>query len=271
MELLPLKNNAVTIIGGGLAGSEAAYQLAIRGINVVLYEMRPLKMTEAHETGDLAELLCSNSLKSTDITNSNGLLKKELEIGNSLLIKVAYETRVPAGNTLAVDRELFSKKITDIISNHPNIMVIRREITDIPNTEPLIIATGPLTSQQLSEKITELTGTQLYFFDAISPIIDADTIDYTICFFKSRYGKGDDDYLNCPMTKEQYDRFYEALLKSERVKYKDFEKMIVYEKCIPIEELADRGYKTLLFGPMRPVGLENPKTGEKYFAVVQLR
>lgn len=266
------KNNSVIIIGGGLAGSEAAFQLAERGVKVTLFEMRPFTNTEAHNTAFLAELLCSNSLKSIDITNSSGLLKKELELGNSLLIKIAYETRVPSGNTLAVDRNLFSEKITKIIETHPYIKVVREEVSEITDNDlPLIVASGPLTSTKLSEKLVELTGSQLYFFDAISPIIDADSIDYSKCFFKSRYGKGEDDYLNCPMNKEEYEIFYEALLNSERVKFKDFEKMTVYEKCIPIEELADRGIKTLLFGPMRPVGLEHPITGEKYKAVVQLR
>ncbi|MCA1933529.1 MAG: methylenetetrahydrofolate--tRNA-(uracil(54)-C(5))-methyltransferase (FADH(2)-oxidizing) TrmFO [Calditerrivibrio sp.] len=272
MEQSPPKNSSVTIIGGGLAGSEAAFQLAERGIKVNLFEMRPLTNTEAHSTAFLAELLCSNSLKSMDITNSNGLLKKELELGNSLLIKIAYETKVPSGNALSVDRDLFSQKITEIIETHPYIRVIREEVSEIPDTDsPVIIASGPLTSQKLAKKLEELTGSQLYFFDAISPIIDADSIDYSKCFFKSRYGKGEDDYLNCPMNREEYEIFYEALIKSERVKFKDFEKMAVYEKCIPIEELADRGIKTLLFGPMRPVGLEHPISGEKYKAVIQLR
>lgn len=265
------KDKAVTIIGGGLAGSEAAYQLAQRGIKVILYEMRPLKLTEAHQTGLLAELLCSNSLKSLDITNSNGLLKKELEIAGSLLIKIAYETRVPSGNALAVDRQLFAEKVTNILENHPNIKIIRQEIIDIPKERPLVVATGPLTSEPFAENLKKITNEHLFFYDAISPIVDADTIDYSKVFFKSRYGKGEDDYLNCPMNKEQYEIFYHELINAEKVEPRAFEKAKYYENCIPIEELASRGFKTLLFGTMRPVGLEHPVTGEKYYAVIQLR
>ncbi|MCX8084007.1 MAG: methylenetetrahydrofolate--tRNA-(uracil(54)-C(5))-methyltransferase (FADH(2)-oxidizing) TrmFO [Calditerrivibrio sp.] len=268
---LPQKVDYVTIIGGGLAGSEAAYQLASRGIKVRLYEMRPLKQTEAHQTGLLAELLCSNSLKSMDLENASGLLKKELELMGSLLIKIALETKVPSGNALAVDRELFARKITDILSSHPNIEIIRQEVLHLPEERPLVIATGPLTSDSFSKALQDLTGDQLYFFDAISPIVDADTIDYSKTFFKSRYGKGEDDYLNCPMTKEQYQTFFDALINAEKVEFKEFERIKFYENCIPIEELARRGSKTLLFGPMRPVGLEHPVTKEKYYAVVQLR
>ncbi len=265
------KDKTATIIGGGLAGSEAAYQLAQRGIKVVLYEMRPLKLTEAHQTGLLAELLCSNSLKSLDITNSNGLLKKELEIAGSLLIKVAYETRVPSGNALAVDRELFAEKITNILENHPNITIARQEIIDIPHERPLVIATGPLTSDPFAENLKKITKEHLFFYDAISPIVDGDTIDYSKVFFKSRYGKGEDDYLNCPMNKEQYEKFYQELINAEKVELRPFEKAKYYENCMPIEELASRGFKTLLFGTMRPVGLEHPETNEKYYAVIQLR
>jgi methylenetetrahydrofolate--tRNA-(uracil-5-)-methyltransferase len=266
-----LKNSQVTIIGGGLAGSEAAYQLAERGIKVILYEMRPKKLTEAHQTGLLAELLCSNSLKSIDITNANGMLKKELEFAGSLLIRLAYESRVPSGNALSVDRTIFAEKVTNILENHPNIKIIREEIQDIPSDHPLIIATGPLTSPNFAKNLKKLTKDHLFFYDAISPIIEADTIDYSKAFFKSRYGKGEDDYLNCPMNKEEYEKFYNALIKAETVPLRSFEKAKYYENCMPIEELAARGFKTLIFGPMRPVGLEHPITGEKYYAVVQLR
>ncbi|ADR19019.1 methylenetetrahydrofolate--tRNA-(uracil(54)-C(5))-methyltransferase (FADH(2)-oxidizing) TrmFO [Calditerrivibrio nitroreducens] len=271
MAVYPLKNNTITIIGGGLAGSEAAFQLAEKKFNVVLYEMRPHKLTEAHQTGLMAELLCSNSLKSIDITNSNGLLKKELELMGSLLIKIAYETRIPAGNALSVDRKLFAEKVTNILENHPNITIIREEITEIPNSRPLIIATGPLTSENFARNLINLTKDHLFFYDAISPIVDADTINYEKVFFKSRYDKGDADYLNCPMTREEYEKFYFELINAEKVEFRSFEKAKYYENCIPIEELASRGFKTLIFGPMRPVGLENPITGEKYYAVVQLR
>jgi len=261
----------VTIIGGGLAGSELAFQLAESGIKVVLYEMRPKKMTEAHETGFLGELLCSNSLKAESLDTASGLLKAEMEMLNSLIIKVAKKNRVPAGNALAVDREKFAREITNILENHENIKVIREEVKSLPKDRPLVIASGPLTSQSLSKELKNLFGGELYFYDAISPIVDAESIDYSKCFFKSRYNKGESDYLNCPMTEEEFDRFYDALMKAEKVEFRDFEKGAVFEGCMPIEELAARGKQTLLFGPMRPVGLEHPETGEKYYAVVQLR
>ncbi|MGA1861316.1 methylenetetrahydrofolate--tRNA-(uracil(54)-C(5))-methyltransferase (FADH(2)-oxidizing) TrmFO [Deferribacter thermophilus] len=261
----------VTIIGGGLAGSELAFQLAESGIKVVLYEMRPKKMTEAHETGFLGELLCSNSLKAESLDTASGLLKAEMEMLNSLIIKVAKKNRVPAGNALAVDREKFAREITNILENHENIKVIREEVKSLPKDRPLVVASGPLTSQSLSKELKNLFGGELYFYDAISPIVDAESIDYSKCFFKSRYNKGESDYLNCPMTEEEFDRFYDALMKAEKVEFRDFEKGAVFEGCMPIEELAARGKQTLLFGPMRPVGLEHPETGEKYYAVVQLR
>ncbi|BAI81257.1 glucose inhibited division protein A [Deferribacter desulfuricans SSM1] len=261
----------VTIIGGGLAGSELAFQLAESGIKVVLYEMRPKKMTEAHETGFLGELLCSNSLKAESLDTASGLLKAEMEMLNSLIIKVAKKNRVPAGNALAVDREKFAKEITEILENHENIKVIREEVKSIPKDRPLVVASGPLTSHNLSKELKNLFGGELYFYDAISPIVDAESIDYSKCFFKSRYNKGESDYLNCPLTEEEFDRFYDALMKAEKVEFRDFEKGAVFEGCMPIEELAARGKQTLLFGPMRPVGLEHPKTGKKYYAVVQLR
>jgi len=262
----------VTIIGGGLAGCEAALQLAESGVAVKLYEMRPVNTTPAHETDGLAELVCSNSLKGEALETGAGLLKKELEMLGSFLIKAAKETRVPAGGALAVDRIKFSEKITEMINNNPKIEVIREEITEIPEDRPLIIASGPLTSDTLAEKVKAMFEGGLYFFDAISPIIDAESINYDKGFFKSRYDKGEPtDYLNLPMTKEEYDAFYDALMDAEKVAFKDFEKMNVFEGCMPIEEMASRGRETLTFGPMKPVGLEHPETGKRYHAVLQLR
>ena len=262
----------IVIIGGGLAGSEAAWQAANRGVKVTLYEMRPKEMTPAHKTGGLAELVCSNSLGSADIQNAPGILKEEMRRLNSLIIRVADHVRVPAGSALAVDREQFSSKITQALESHPRIRILREEITDIPTDCVCIVATGPLTSDKLSKAVAQLThADHLYFYDAISPIIDAESIDMSIVFPASRYDKGGDDYLNCPMDEATYDKFYGALLAAEKVQPKDFEKTPYFEACLPIEVMAERGKHTMQFGPLKPVGLEDPKTGARPFAVVQLR
>ncbi|MDY0211047.1 MAG: methylenetetrahydrofolate--tRNA-(uracil(54)-C(5))-methyltransferase (FADH(2)-oxidizing) TrmFO [Acholeplasma sp.] len=259
----------IKIIGAGLAGSEAAYYLANKGHKVKLYEMRPKKMTPAHQTNLFAELVCSNSLRSNDPLNAVGLLKREMQYLNSLIMEAALSEEVPAGSSLAVDRIGFSQYITDKIKGHPNIEVIEEEVTDIDTDSYTIICSGPLTSDQLSTKIQTLfDAKQLHFFDAVAPIIDAATIDYDIAYFKSRYDKGESDYINCPMTKEEYDLFYEALTTAERATLKDFE-VNVFEGCMPVEIMASRGKETLLFGPLKPVGLEHE--GHKPYAVVQLR
>ncbi|HIP43221.1 MAG TPA: FADH(2)-oxidizing methylenetetrahydrofolate--tRNA-(uracil(54)-C(5))-methyltransferase TrmFO [Aquifex aeolicus] len=262
----------VIVIGGGLAGSEATWRLASEGHKVILYEMRPKKMTPAHRTGNLAELVCSNTLGGLELTTGAGLLKAEMKMLGSLVIEAASVSRVPAGGALGVDRKIFSEYITEKIENHPNITVIREEIKEIPEDDIVIIATGPLTSQALSEKIKELIGYDtLYFYDAIAPIVDAESVDFSKGFWGSRYGKGGEDYFNCVLSEEEYKVFYEELLKAEKVEPKDFEKAVHFEGCLPIEEMAQRGYKTLLYGPMRPVGLIDPETGKEPFAVVQLR
>jgi methylenetetrahydrofolate--tRNA-(uracil-5-)-methyltransferase len=262
----------IVIVGGGLAGSEAAWQAANRGAKVTLYEMRPREMTQAHKTGGLAELVCSNSLGSADFLNAPGILKEEMRHLNSLIIRVADEVRVPAGSALAVDREQFSLKITQELEAHPNIRILHDEITEIPTDCLCILATGPLTSDKLSRAIGQLTHTKhLYFYDAISPIVDADSINMDVVFLASRYGKGGDDYLNCPMDESAYNAFYDALLSAEKVLPKEFEKTPYFEGCIPIEVMAERGRQTMQFGPLKPVGLENPKTGARAYAVVQLR
>ncbi|GAB6066133.1 FADH(2)-oxidizing methylenetetrahydrofolate--tRNA-(uracil(54)-C(5))-methyltra nsferase TrmFO [Aquifex pyrophilus] len=262
----------VIVIGGGLAGSEAAWRLANEGHRVILYEMRPKKMTPAHKTGNLAELVCSNTLGGLELTTGAGLLKAEMKMLGSLVIEAAQVARVPAGGALGVDRKIFSEYITEKIESHPNITVIREEVKDIPEDEVVVIATGPLTSDALSERIKELVGYDtLYFYDAIAPIVEAESVDFSKGFWGSRYGKGGEDYFNCVLTEEEYKVFYEELLKAEKVQPKDFEKAVHFEGCLPIEEMAERGYKTLLFGPMRPVGLIDPRTGKQPFAVVQLR
>jgi len=261
----------VKIIGGGLAGCECAYQLAKRGVNVDLYDMKP-KFTPAHKNTNLAELVCSNSLKSNDILTAGGLLKEELRQLDSLLIRIADKTKVPAGSSLAVDRELFSKEVTEVIKSMPNIKVISEEVTSIDTNIPTIIASGPLTSDLLSQEISKLLGDEgLYFFDAIAPIVNYDTINFDIAYFKDRYDKGTKDYINCPFTKEQYLKFYNELINGEIVQLKDFEKNKVYEGCMPIEVLAKRGEDAIRFGPLKPVGLEDPKTNKTPYAVVQLR
>ncbi len=263
----------VAIIGGGLAGSEAAWYLANKGVKVNLYEMRPKKMTPAHKTGNLGELVCSNSLGSKELSTASGLLKKEMELLNSLIIKAAKEAYVPAGQALAVDREKFSNFITETLENHKNVNIIREEIKDINDLSEdiILIASGPLTSENLSNSLKNLIGENyLYFYDAIAPIVYADSIDFSKGFWGSRYGKGGNDYFNLPMTKEEYERFYKALISAQQVPLKDFERNY-YEACLPIEEIARRGKETLLYGPLKPVGLIDPKTGKRPYAVVQLR
>jgi methylenetetrahydrofolate--tRNA-(uracil-5-)-methyltransferase len=261
----------VNVIGAGLAGSEAAYQIAKRGVKVRLYEMRPVKQTPAHHTDKFAELVCSNSLRANSLTNAVGVIKEEMRMLDSVIIRAADECSVPAGGALAVDRHEFAAKVTDYVKNHPNVTVINEEITEIPEG-PTVIATGPLTSKALSDRLKALTGEEyFYFYDAAAPIIEKDSIDMNKVYLKSRYDKGEAAYLNCPMTEEEFDRFYEALISAETVPLKEFEKEIYFEGCMPIEVMAARGKKTLLFGPMKPVGLEDPKTGKMPFAVVQLR
>ena len=262
----------VTIIGAGLAGSEAALQLAKRGFKVKLYEMRPQKTTGAHTGGSCAEFVCSNSLGSADITNASGLLKHEMEILNGELIKMAYECRVPAGSALAIDREVFSEKVTEKIKSNPNIELIREELTQIPDT-PVIIASGPLTSDKLAEDIKTFTQSEhLHFFDAIAPIVEKDSINFDKAFYASRYDKGEASYINCPMNKEEYKKFYDILTHAPRIELKEFEKNAkFFESCLPIEVLASRGVDTLRFGPMKPVGLVDKRTGIENYAVVQLR
>ena len=263
----------VIIAGAGLAGSEAAYQLAEAGYKVKLIEMRPLKTTPAHETDKFAELVCSNSLKSLDITTGSGLLQQEMMMYNSFLMQTAFKCSVPAGGALAVDRVLFSNIITDTLKNHKNITVINEEIKELPidTKTPFLIATGPLTSDILAENIKEYCGGALYFADAISPIIDADTIDMEKGYFLGRYGKGGDDYFNIPLTEEEYNTFYDDIMAAPKTAFHDFEKISYFEGCMPVEVMAERGRQTLTFGPMKPVGLENPKTNIRPYAVIQLR
>lgn len=264
--------NDIVIIGGGLAGSEAAWQAANHGAKVTLYEMRPKEMTQAHKTNNLAELVCSNSLGSVDLYSAPGILKEEMRRLGSLVVRAADQSRVPAGSALAVDRDQFSFKITQALESHQNIRIVREEITQIPTDGFCIVATGPLTSDKLSQAIARLTHSDhLFFYDAISPIIDADSIDMSVAFAGSRYEKGGEDYLNCPMDESTYDRFYEALLAAEKVQPKEFEKTPYFEACLPIEVMAERGKQTMQFGPLKPVGLEDPRTGRRPFAVVQLR
>ena len=255
-----------------MAGSEAAWQAAERGIHVVLYEMRSVSRTAAHKTDNCAELVCSNSLGNNLPHSAPFILKEELRSFNSVVISSGDRNFVPAGSALAVDRELFSKEITKKISNHPLITLKRQEVVEIPDSGPVIIATGPLTSPKLSKEISQLIGQEyLYFYDALSPIVDANTIDYDTAYFASRYGKGGADYLNCPMDEKQYYDFIRELNNAEKVPMASFEKPVYFEGCMPIEVLAERGPKTLAFGPLKPVGLINPHTGKTAFAVVQLR
>lgn len=264
--------NKINVIGGGFAGVEAAWQAARAGAQVRLFEMRPVKETPAHRTDKLAEIVCSNSLKSDEVGSAPYLLKEELRRAGSLVMEVAAATRVPAGAALAVDRHKFAELITERIESNPNIELVREEVTHIDDNEISIIATGPLSSDALTTEIMKLTGSdQLYFYDAIAPIVAADSVDQSIAFRAARYGKGGDDYLNCPFDKEQYQRFYEALIEAKSVPLQRFEETRWFESCLPIEELARRGVDTPRFGPMKPVGLVDPRTGREPYAAVQLR
>ena len=265
------------VYGAGLAGCEAAWQAAERGVKVELYEMKPHKFTPAHHARGFAELVCSNSLRSDSVTNAVGLLKEEMRRLGSLIMQAADATRVPAGSALAVDRDKFSAYITDKIKTHPNITVVEKEVEYIEDGEVTVIATGPLTSDAFAEYISrELVGEGLHFFDAAAPIVDADSINMDVAFFASRYDKGDADYINCPMTEEQYNAFWEALVGAQEAELKDFDKeeqknLKVFEGCMPVEVMAKRGRETLLFGPLKPVGLVDKRTGKTSHAVVQLR
>lgn len=275
----------IKIIGAGLAGSEAAWQCARRGIDVELYEMRPIRSTPAHQTGDFAELVCSNSLKSDSENTAPWLLKEEMRHAGSLLMQIARECAVPAGHALAVDRVTFSAQVTEKISREQRIMIRREEVKSVDETSDItIIATGPLTSDSLTQEISRLSAgpaeseseppqraPQLYFYDSISPIVEADSIDMSRVYFAARYDKGTADYINCPMSEEEYSRFYEALVAAQSVEERDWEKLNYFEGCLPIEEIARRGRDTLRFGPMKPVGLRDPRSGKMPYAVVQLR
>lgn len=262
----------VVVIGAGLAGSEAAWQLAQRGVKVKLYEMRPVNTTPAHHTDKFAELVCSNSLRSNQLVNAVGLLKEEMRKMNSLIMESADKHAVPAGGALAVDREKFSEEVTEKIKNHPNIEVIHEELIDIPWDEYVIIASGPLTSDKLSESIMKMTDNDyFYFYDAAAPIVSFDSIDMSKAFKASRYDKGESDYINCPMNEEEYNNFYKELTSAEVTPIKRFEKEVVFEGCLPVEIMAKRGPMTLLFGPLKPVGLIDSRTGQQSHAVVQLR
>ena len=267
----------INIYGAGLAGCEAAWQAAQRGVKVRLFEMKPHKMTPAHHSNGFAELVCSNSLRSDCVSNAVGLLKEEMRRFDSLIMQAADATRVPAGSALAVDRTKFSEYITDRIRNHPNIEVVEKEVSSLEEGIVTVIATGPLTSDAMAEFITgELGCGKLHFFDAAAPIVDAATINMDVAFFASRYDKGDADYINCPMNKEQYDAFWQALTTAEEAALKEFDKesqknVKVFEGCMPVEVMARRGYDTLRYGPLKPVGLIDPRVGEEFYAVVQLR
>lgn len=264
--------SAITVVGGGLAGVEAAWQAARSGAHVRLYEMRPVKQTPAHRTDKLAEIVCSNSLKSDEQGSASHLLKEELRRADSLVMEAAAATRVPAGAALAVDRQQFAEYVTERIESHPQIKIVREEVINIPQDGVTVIATGPLTSDALTMEIMKLTGDdQLYFYDAIAPIIAADSIDRSIAFPAARYDKGGDDYLNCPFNPEQYAHFYAALIEANSVPLQRFEETRWFESCLPIEELARRGVDTLRYGPMKPVGLVDPRTGREPYAAVQLR
>lgn len=264
-------HKTVHIIGAGLAGCEAAYQIAKRGFKVKLYEMKPFKHSPAHKSDNFAELVCSNSLKSNLLTNACGLLKEEMRLLDSVIIKAADKYKVPAGAALAVDRDKFSEYITDIMNQNENLEIINGEVTEFNNDEPTIIATGPLTSDGLITFLNKMDIEKISFYDAAAPIIEKDSIDMDIVYFGARYDKGDPDYINCPMTKEQYDAFYKELINAKTVDLHEFETVNVFEGCMPVEIMAKRGVKTLLFGPLRPVGLIDKRTGVKSYAVVQLR
>lgn len=273
-----MQEKIITVCGGGLAGCEAAWQIASRGVKVRLIEMKPKKFTPAHHSEKLAELVCSNSLRSEVVTNAVGLLKEEMRRCGSLIMEAADATRVPAGSALAVDREAFSAYVTEKISSHPNIELIEGELEDLSGEGITVVATGPLTSDTLAKSIETLLGEEsLHFFDAAAPIVDAESINKDVAFFASRYDKGDADYINCPMNKEQYDAFWEALVSAKEAPLKEFDrdeqdkKLKVFEGCMPVEVMARRGRDTLLFGPLKPVGLVDKRTGESSVAVVQLR
>ncbi|MBQ7830102.1 MAG: methylenetetrahydrofolate--tRNA-(uracil(54)-C(5))-methyltransferase (FADH(2)-oxidizing) TrmFO [Clostridia bacterium] len=267
----------INVYGAGLAGCEAAWQIAKRGLHVRLFEMKPQKYTPAHHNEGFAELVCSNSFRSDRVTNAVGLLKEELYRLDSLIMEAAYATRVPAGSALAVDRELFSKYVTDKIKNHPNIEIVEKEVTEVEDGVITVIATGPLTSEPMAEYIEKTLGLEgLHFFDAAAPIVDASSLNMDIVYAASRYDKGDADYLNCPMTREQYDAFYTELITAREAEIKDFDREMqnelkVFEGCMPVEVMAKRGYDTLRYGPLKPVGLVDKRTGEEAYAVVQLR
>lgn len=262
----------INIIGGGLAGCEAAYQISKRGINVRLYEMKPTKYSPAHSNSNLAEIVCSNSFKSNLLTNACGLLKEELRMLDSLLIKIADETSVPAGQALAVDREEFSRKVTEYMENLDNVEIIKEEVTEIPDDAVTIIATGPLTSDVLFEKISKLVGNnELHFYDAAAPIIEKSSVDMNIAFIGDRYGKGEADYINLPMNKEEYENFWNELVNAEVVELHSFERREIFEGCMPVEVMAKRGIDTLRYGPLKPVGFDDPRTGRRPYALVQLR
>ncbi len=262
----------VIVIGGGLAGSEAAWQAARRGLRVLLAEMRPRVMTPAHTSGDLAELVCSNSLGSDSPSCASGVLKEEMRILGSLVLRCAEGARIPAGSALAVDRHRFARLVTRYIERCPRVRLVREEICGLPEGKPVIVASGPLTSNSLASAIAEVTGSErLYFYDAVAPIVTAESCDSSRTFWGSRYGRGGEDYLNCPMTKEEYDRFYDALVSARTVPVRAFEDERVFEACMPVEVIAARGRDALRYGPLRPVGLTDPRTGERPYAVVQLR
>lgn len=271
------KLKKVIIVGAGLAGSEAAWQAAERGIEVVLYEMRPMAMTPAHKTGGFAELVCSNSLRARSLDNAVGILKEEMRLLNSVIMAAADCSEVPAGGALAVDREKFSGAVTERVSSHKNITVMREEISKIPVEDDAVtvVASGPLTSGSLAEDISKHVGgfgfDSLYFYDAVAPIVSYDSIDMSKAYKASRYGKGEASYINCPMTKEEYESFWHELTTAEMAKVNEFEKEKFFEGCMPVEVMAKRGVDTLLFGPLKPVGLEKPNTGERPYAVIQLR
>ena len=267
-----MKIEHVNVIGGGLAGCEAAYQIAKRGIKVKLYEMKPVKFSPAHSNENLAEIVCSNSFKSNLLTNACGLLKEELRMLDSLLIRIADENSVPAGQALAVDREIFAQRITEKIEENPNIEIVKKEVTEINLDEINIIATGPLTSDELFKNISKIIGNEeLHFYDAAAPIIEKDSIEMNIAFIGDRYGKGEADYINLPMNKEEYESFWNELVNAEIVELHEFEKREIFEGCMPIEVIAKRGIDTLRYGPLKPVGFDDPRTGKRPYALVQLR
>ncbi|MDD4334964.1 MAG: methylenetetrahydrofolate--tRNA-(uracil(54)-C(5))-methyltransferase (FADH(2)-oxidizing) TrmFO [Desulfotomaculaceae bacterium] len=266
------KPPSVTIVGAGLAGSEAAWQAAKRGVRIRLFEMRPEKLTPAHRSGDFAELVCSNSFRSIAIENAVGLLKEEMRRLGSLIMSCADETKVSAGGALAVDRNFFARCVTEKLADHPLVEIVRREVNDLPADDLVILATGPLTSDAMNEAVRHFTGNEyLYFYDAVAPIVTAESINMDRVFRSSRYGKGDSAYLNCPFTKDEYDVFWETLVKAEKAPRKEFEREVHFAGCMPVEALAVRGRDTLRYGPMKPVGLTNLRTGKGSYAVVQLR